>query len=580
MHTLHVTLLRSSLLLSLCSLALLPACDPGGDGDEGTDAGDTGDGDGDGDCTLLEQEDVDVDTTLPAGCYTTETLLSIDGTTLTLDAGVSIRFGEFAGVSVFGTGTLQANGAADDVVEMRGSSGSWMGLSVFGGSATLANVELSGAGATDNPAVTVGGDGNATISGSLIDGNEGPALGVDALSTLTLESTTVSNNASIGTVGFPTLESIGADNVFTDNGDDILGVSGSSIEANLSVPAHGVPLLVESGAVTVTADVTLSPGVEMRFTQDARLRVAPEGTLNAVGTTDSPIVLRGELEERGYWQGIAFESKSSSNVLEYVELAHGGASQWNGYGDSTGSIWITEEGKLRVTNSTLRESGWYALIANSGADIEGFANNSIEDNERAINVWGDAAAMVEASNSFTNNEDENVVRVGIASQTSVDSAGAWDALEVPYFISTRMFVYNDLSFEAGADIAVAQDVEILVYPEGTLAMNGTGTDPVVVRGLEDLSGYWKGINYGSTSVNNQIVNAELRNAGSSDWYGGGDAFATIYVGGFIGNATLTLDDATIAKGDGYAIIVDDESSVTCSATFDNVEKGILGSGSC
>lgn len=579
MRNLHVTLLRSSLLFSAVSLAFLPACDPDASNDDEADTSDEG-GDGDGDCTALVQDDVEADVTLQAGCYTADALLAIDGTTLTLDAGVSIRFGEFGGLSVFGTGALEANGTADDAVELRASSGTWMGLTVLGGSASLTNVELGGAGTMDSTAVSVGGGGDATISASLLDGNEGMALMVDASSEISIDSSTLSNNAAIGSVPFASLETISDDNLFEDNDENLLNVSGSSVEANLSVPNHGVPLLVESGAVNVTADITLAAGVEMRFVQDATFRVAPEGTFNAVGSADMPIVLRGELEERGYWQGLTVESKSSANVLEHVELAHGGASQWNGNADSIGAIWLTEEAKLQVANSTLRESGWYALIATRGADIEGFANNRIEDNERAINVSGDAAAMIDPSNTFTNNEDENVVRVGFNSEINVDSAGAWQALEVPYFVSKRMRVNNDLSFEAGADVAVAQEVEILVYPEGSLGMNGTGGDPVMVRGLEDLSGYWKGINYGSTSALNEISNAEIRNAGATDWYGGGDAKATFYVGGFIGDATVTLDQATISEGDGYAIIVADESSITCSATFSNVEKGILGTGSC
>lgn len=583
-------------VLSLASILLLAAgCPPAvGDDTGDTDAGsttettgstETGTTGNNGDCAPLVQADVDQDVTLPAGCYIAENWLSIQSA-LTLEAGVTISFGEFSGLALSGSGMIVAVGSASEPVVLNAiepAAGGWLGISLSAVSSSqnsLEYAEITGVNA-DEAALSMFGGGKISVTNSKIADNQGTALEISPDSQIELSKTAIEGNAAIGWVGLTSLATIEDDNEFTGNTENVLLADGSSVDTDVTWRPLGVPVRLMDTDVEVHADLMLKAGFELQVPQDGILDVTSEGTLNAVGTADSPVIIHGAKDELGYWVGISFDSKSSSNVLDYVLVENGGGDNWNGNSDSLAMIWMTETAKLKVTHSTLRRSAWYALATIRGADISGFAGNEIRDNTRALHLSGDAAGQVDSDNVFADNSDENVVRVGLTSHALITAASEWSALAVPYFVSVELRVENDLVLEAGAEVRVAQDVQIIVYPEGSLDASGSANSPVRIVGDESISGYWAGINYASTSTKNRLTYATLSDAGSYEWYGGGDAKTSIYVGGFYGDAFVTLKDSTIANADGYGLIVREGSSIDCSVTFDGVEKpSVLGPGSC
>jgi hypothetical protein len=590
MGNLHPFSPRSTLVSSLAlALTLAGGCTSDSEVDTDATGTDTDDGTGTtagtgdtGDCVLLTQADVDQDLTLPAGCYLAETWLTIESD-LTLDAGVTISFGDFMGLSVFNGGTLIAKGsAAQPVILGPVDASEWIGVSMIGSSSSQNLLEYTQlTGVSGDAALALSGGSRLTVTNSTLADNSGAAFLVADDSELELSTSIIKDNAAIGVVGLSTLPLIASDNTFENNGEDVLEADGSSVAASATWRPVGVPVRLLSRNVSINADLVIEAGFELQVPQDGAIKVTSEGTLNAAGSEGDPVIIHGAQDELGYWVGLSFDSKSSKNVLDNVLIEHGGGEKWTGTPGSLAMIWLTENAKVLVKNSTLRRSAWYALAANRGSSVEGFANNQIRDNTRALNVSGDTAGQIASDNVFADNSDENMVRVGLGSETIVDAAGEWSPLAVPYLLSNILRINNDLTLAAGVDVLVSQEVEIRISSEGSLGAAGTANAPVVIAGLEPLSGYWAGINYGSTSTKNLLSYFTIRNAGAKEWYGGGDANASIYVGGFVGDALVTLESATIADADGYAMIVDQDSSISCSAVFDNVEKpSILGPGSC
>ncbi len=581
-------------LISLASMLLLVAgCPPVSGDDTGdtdtssttettgeTDTGTTGEN---GDCAPLVQDDVNQDASLPAGCYIAEEWLSIQNA-LTLEAGVTISFGEYSGLLVSGSGMLVASGSASEPVILKATSASgWLGVSLSAVSSSqnsLDYTEISGVNG-DAAALSMFGGGKVSVANSKIFDNVGAGIEIRPDSLIDLSKTTISGNTGIGSVGLTSVATIAVDNKLTGNSEDVLWAEGYSVDTDDTWQPIGVPVRLMDTDVEINGNLMLKAGFELQIPQDGVLDVTVDGTLNAVGTADSPVIIHGVQDELGYWKGIRFASKSSKNVLDYTLIEGGGSDNWNGNSDSLSMIWLTEAAKLQISHSTLRRSAWYALATIRGADIAGFAGNEIRDNTRALHLSADAAGQVDSDNVFADNSDENVVRVGLSSDAIVGGATEWSALEVPYLVSVDLQVENDLVLAAGAEVRVAQDVEITVYPEGSLDASGSADSLIRIGGDESISGYWGGINYASTSTKNRLVYMTLSDAGSVEWYGGGDAKASIYVGGFYGEGLVKLQNTTIANGDGYGLIVEDNSSIDCSVTFDGVEKpSVLGPGSC
>jgi len=73
-------------------------------------------------------------------------------------------------------------------------------------------------------------------------------------------------------------------------------------------------------------NLTLEPGVILKFTANSSLRVDSGGSLTAEGTALSPIVLTAVDPTPGFWFGVEiFGSNSSRNSLEFVQIEYAGA---------------------------------------------------------------------------------------------------------------------------------------------------------------------------------------------------------------------------------------------------------------
>jgi hypothetical protein len=110
--------------------------------------------------------------------------------------------------------------------------------------------------------------------------------------------------------------------------------------------------------LNVDGPFTLEDGAELRFTHNLHVFVSSNGTMNAVGTESSPIIMRGQVEEAGYWVGIKWSNSSSpENQLEHVIISHGGSRP-----AEFGNIYVIGvETHLTVKDSTLAHGLGYGF---------------------------------------------------------------------------------------------------------------------------------------------------------------------------------------------------------------------------
>lgn len=112
------------------------------------------------------------------------------------------------------------------------------------------------------------------------------------------------------------------------HGIDVVFMRGVNIENDTILPA-GRYLVYDSLAVSSGATLGISSGTTLYFHDKAFIRV--DGTLNAQGTVDSPIVFRGDRTDNmfsylpydripGQWDGIVISSSSSNNVLRHCDI--------------------------------------------------------------------------------------------------------------------------------------------------------------------------------------------------------------------------------------------------------------------
>jgi len=274
---------------------------------------------------------------------------------LTINPGVVIEFEEDTGMVVRKEGAIVAEGTAEKGIVLRGEqrdAGFWRGIIVVSQSADNAfdYVEVSDAGGGGYDAEGVFNRCNLAIGNS----NKVPGF-------LKVSNSGFRNSAGYGIIAYAFADLSGfAKNTFAtnadvplvvvfsqalnlDNASSFKGMNGSGQKdyvqvlntelsvggtmAKLDVPYRftiGDFALVSAKVETsVTKPLVLEAGTRVELEQGYSWLVNGGGSLKAVGTVAEPIVFT-HAKEGTYFEGIAFETTSADNALDYIDIGYGG----------------------------------------------------------------------------------------------------------------------------------------------------------------------------------------------------------------------------------------------------------------
>ncbi|MEL6590761.1 MAG: hypothetical protein AAFQ68_11795, partial [Bacteroidota bacterium] len=105
-----------------------------------------------------------------------------------------------------------------------------------------------------------------------------------------------------------------------------------------------------------------------------------------------------------------------------------------------------------------------------------------------------------------------------------------------------------LTIEPGTVIEFEENAGIGVYDNGTIKAIGTESEQIVLRGTQNVQGYWRGIHIETNSLNNRFENLTVQNAGANYVYCCNEV-ATI----FLKDGKLALKNVTVAEGGAHGI---------------------------
>ncbi|MEM6800874.1 MAG: hypothetical protein AAF696_05690 [Bacteroidota bacterium] len=105
-----------------------------------------------------------------------------------------------------------------------------------------------------------------------------------------------------------------------------------------------------------------------------------------------------------------------------------------------------------------------------------------------------------------------------------------------------------LTIEAGTVIQMGENSGLGVYDNGSVKMIGTATAPIIIRGADAASGYWRGIHIETVSVNNVMEYVSIEGAGSNYVYCCNPVASL-----FLKAAKITIKNSQISNGDEHAI---------------------------
>ena len=541
--------------------------------------------------------DITEDRTLEAGplYIVTRRVRVRDGAQLTIEPGVRLEFQADAGLFVDGNASsLVAVGTSADPIVMTGEQqqvGYWRGIGFQSNNMQneMAWVEIGYAGGSDwtfiGEAANIGleQDARLTLTNSTVTNSAAYGLHGDKSVDLSgFADNTFENNAEAAlNIAFPTAEALDENSSFSGNTDaPYVRIYAENVIDDMTLPslAEGTPYQVHGRPnVRESSMLTIEQGVRMEFGADAGLFIDGNGSsLVAVGTPSEPIVMTAIQEQAGFWRGIGIQSNNVQNEMTNVEVAYGGGSSWT-FIDETAAIGLEQDSRLMLANSTVRNSAAYGLHADKDTDLTGFADNVFTDNgEAPVSIPMSAAGYMDGASEFAANDE---VYVRVYDRNVIDDMTMTQLADgVPYRIHGTPTVRENssLTINAGVNMEFAADAGIFIDGNGSsLVAVGTSANPIIMTGVQQQKGFWRGIGFASNNVVNEMTHVEIA-------YGGGSSWTFISEAANIGlqqDARLKLTNSLIRDSAGYGLWLDERAELSADSgnnTFTGNDEGGTG----
>jgi len=371
--------------------------------------------------------------------------------------------------------------------------------------------------------------------------------------TFTVSLSNLSSNATFGANSSATVT---INDVASAECNTVLVTTTITADTSLNLPCY---LVNDDLDVREPAQLTIQPGVMLKFAAGQQLVVRNGASLTAVGTAANPIVLTAQDPSPGFWEGVYFlQSNSSRNDLNHVVIEYGGSSPLDSNLRIQGS-------RASVANTTLRHSAEYGFRIDSTSTIVAFDSVTSTSNIVAGVTGPIQASSITSSGSFTGN-DADVIEV---LDNNIDEDTTWVNVGVPW-LADGVDVRASWTVESGTEIEFVPGTELIVRSDGQATIRGTEQAPVLLTGQEKTPGSWQGVFLlNADGANTTLTNAIIEFAGSSTQQ------ANFYT---LNNSRFGLDNVILRNGSGYGFnigtnaVISQFSNVT---SVDNLASGTI-----
>lgn len=312
------------------------------------------------------------------------------------------------------------------------------------------------------------------------------------------------------------------------------------------------------GDIQITSEFTIQPGAIIIMCAGASINVTETGYIKAVGTADKPIVIKGETQTKGFWEGIAIKSNNPNNQFAYVTVSDAGTYWAWEYAN----VYVGSNAQLSASNSTFSNSDNIGLYVENDATLSSFSNNTFSNNTTGLNIGVKHVGQIDGGSNYNsaNTNDFIFVRSG-----TLTTDATWPKTSTPILLNATS-VESGLTISAGSNIIIESGGDLEIRSTGYLSAIGTATSPITIKGRYASPGFWDGLAIKSNNPNNKLAYTTV-----SD---GGAYWAYEYTNIFITGGRLDLDNCTISDANSYGVYVKSGSSLYTSGVSQTTAAGV------
>lgn len=262
------------------------------------------------------------------------------------------------------------------------------------------------------------------------------------------------------------------------------------------------------------------------------------------------------------------ETNSISNNLEYLEVYDAGSNYV--YCCNAIAALFFKDGRCALTNVTVGRAAEYGIIAKNAFEFTDYDNVSVDSEMEPLYLAAERVGEIEANGSLSGGTSHNYIKL---ENSDIASPVTFPDQNIPYLVDFVMDIKNALTIDAGVDMVFMQGGGLGVYDAGSLTIEGTDAQNVVLTGYEAVQGYWRGIHSETNSLANSIDHAQILYAGGNYVYCCNDK-----AGLFVKSGIFTLTNSEVSHSGGYGVIVRSGAELTeAGNTFSNNADGNIGS---
>lgn len=246
-----------------------------------------------------------------------------------------------------------------------------------------------------------------------------------------------------------------------------------------------------------------------------RIHVANGGSIEAVGEKDCPVTFTStnDTPAAGDWRSVQiYDSADNSNVFDHVVLEYGG--------NDAGIVRVAAD--TSFSNTTVRHVQGVG-IGHTDGTVSEFSEMSFESvSGRAASIQLDSISAVDGVTTTDVQQDTIGIEGGDSAGGDMTQAATWQPAGIPYEFTSDFFLNDELTVESGTELlAGTNDVRGFVEDGGSLQVNGTEGDPVIIQSVRDTPapGDWRGIDVRDSANASTLTWTTMRHGGSGSQRG-------------------------------------------------------------
>lgn len=399
----------------------------------------------------------------------------VDLNTLTLSAGITLKFNPTARLLVYGG--LVADGDAANHYTFTSNNaipakGDWESIYFYGAEPSIldyCDFEYGGSGTTT--VEIYNSLSNVTISNCFIDNSGGYGIYNRGNSLTAISNTTLQNcdNYPIYTTANQVTYTTGAMVFAPSNSPNAIWVYGQNLNTSATWHNWDVPYILGNANLRVLNgfNLTLEPGTVMKVDGNRLIRI--DGSFTADGDPANHITFTSNslTPDNSDWQNIYFETAEGS-LLDYCDISYAGSN--NSTIDINNSL-----SNVTISNCLIENSGGRGIY-NRGTSYTAISNTTFQNCE-SYPIYTIANQVTKITGAMVFSPSNTPNQIYVVGQT-LNATTTWLNWGIPYILNGNLTVPDGLSWtlNEGNEIRVNANNVINVY--GSFMADGTASDHI------------------------------------------------------------------------------------------------------